>query len=274
LRFLFQNENLLLNFLTGIILASIISFFSYRYKFLSKGGTAALFFLAILIYGFGGWKFTLPVLVFFLFSSLITKVRKKRNPLIETYFEKTGERDHFQVFANGGFALVIVVLNYFYSSELFYIVYVSSIASVCADTWATETGTLSENKTVNILTLKRIEQGMSGGISLAGTVGSYFGALVIAATSLLWIESDYLLVLIVISFAGLFGSFIDSILGASVQVQYLCSVCNKVTEKRKHCSHTEDIKKGVLWINNDVVNAGSSVAGGIFSILLVDVFRI
>lgn len=274
MKIIFQHEDILLNFITGIFLALVISFFSFRFKLLTKNGTAAIFFLAIIIYGFGGWKFTMPILTFFVLSSLLSKVRKKRNPAVETYFEKPGERDHFQVFANGGVAGLLVVLNYFYPSELLYIVYVSSLAAVCADTWATEIGTLSENKTVNILTFKKVEQGVSGGISFTGIIGSYLGALVIASTSLLWIQSDYIAVLLIISFAGLFGSLIDSVLGASIQAKYKCYECEKINEKYIHCSKPGKLQKGIYWVNNDIVNAGSSVSGGIFSILFVDVIRI
>jgi uncharacterized protein (TIGR00297 family) len=274
LNILFQHEYFLLNFLVGIFLAIVISIFSYRLRLLTKTGTAAIFILAVLIYGFGGWKFTLPIFIFFISSSLLSKFRKKRNATVETYFEKSGERDHYQVFANGGVAGLFVVLNYFYPSELLYIVYVSILAAVCADTWATEIGTLSGNKTFDILTFKKVEQGVSGGISFNGTLGSFVGALIIASTSLLWIQSDYLPVLLIISFAGLFGSLTDSLVGSAFQAQYNCKVCNRITERKEHCSELSELHKGIYWVNNDVVNAGSGVSGGVFSILLVDVFRI
>lgn len=269
-----QNENILLNFIIGIFFALIISYFSYRFKLLTKTGSYAIFFLAVLIFGFGGWKFTIPIVIFFITSSLLSKVRKNRITSVETYFEKSGERDHFQVFANGGFACLLVVLNYFYPSELMYIAYVSTLAAVCADTWATEIGTLLENKTYDILTFKKVEQGVSGGISFNGIIGSFLGALLIASTSIFWIESNHLLVLFIILLAGLFGSFTDSLLGTTLQVQYKCQTCNKITEKKVHCSNSAEYYKGIYFINNDAVNAGASVTGGGFSLLLAYLFRI
>jgi uncharacterized protein (TIGR00297 family) len=274
LNIIFQHEDILLNFIIGIFLASFISFFSYRFKLLTRKGSYAVFILAILVYGFGGWKFTIPIFTFFILSSFLSMLRKKKNPSVETYFEKTGERDHFQVLANGGIAGLLAVLNYFYPSELLYIVYVSTVAAVCADTWATETGTVSENKTINILTLKKVEQGVSGGVSVNGLIGSFAGAFVIALTSLFWIQSDYIPVLLIISFAGFLASLADSFLGASVQALYKCSVCEKVTEKSLHCNKPARLHKGVYWVNNDMVNTGTGLSGGIFSFLLADIIRI
>jgi uncharacterized protein (TIGR00297 family) len=273
LNILIQSESLLIDFLVGILFGFIISSISYRFKFLTFSGSLAAFFLAVIIYGFGTWQWTIPIVTFFILSSLLSKYRKNKNESVETYFEKTGERDHFQVLANGGLACLLVTINYFNPSELIYIIYLSCIAAVCADTWATEIGTISKTKTIDIISFKKVKQGVSGGVSLPGILGSLAGAIVIAATSLPWIESNHLMNLIIIMSAGFIGSVSDSILGTSVQAKYICIICSSVTEKKIHCSNETVLKKGIRWMNNDAVNFGASISGGLFSIILYDVVK-
>ncbi|RPI68237.1 MAG: DUF92 domain-containing protein, partial [Ignavibacteriales bacterium] len=228
--FLFQSENLTFNLLTGIIFSSIISLISYKFKLLTRSGIIAAFILALIIYTFGTWQWTLPIVTFFILSSILSKVRKKRNAEVEKYFEKQEQRDYLQVLANGGLGGILVLLNYFYPFELFYIIYVSIVASVCADTWSTEIGTLFKTKTIDILSLKEINPGISGGISFPGILASVAGAFVIAATSSPWLGSNFQTNLLIITLAGFIGSIADSMFGSSIQTRYKCVVCKNITE--------------------------------------------
>ena len=61
----------------------LISVISYKLKFLTAEGAQYQFILAFLILGLGGWKWAIPILVFFITSSLLsgikTNSKKKRN---------------------------------------------------------------------------------------------------------------------------------------------------------------------------------------------------
>ncbi len=207
--------------------ASIIAFLSVKARFLTVGGAIAAFILAGLIFGLGGIKWSVPILTFFILSSILSKLRKKRNVEVEIFFEKSGVRDHYQVIANGGLGGVLVILYAIYPNELFYLIYLATLSAVCADTWATEIGTWKKTATYNILNLKPIEQGTSGGISIIGSIGATLGSFAIALSGIGWIEIAYIHYVILILLAGLFGSFFDSVLGATIQEQNKCSVCNK-----------------------------------------------
>lgn len=259
--------------LMGLFLAAIIAYLSFRVRFLTRGGAIATFLLAGLIFGLGGIKWSVPILTFFILSSILSKLRKKKNAKVEIYFEKSGVRDHFQVIANGGIGGVLVVLYAIYSNELFYLIYLATLSAVCADTWATEIGTWKKTATYNILDLKPIEQGTSGGISVIGSIGALLGSFVIALSGIVWIEISYIQYVILILLAGLFGSYFDSILGATIQKQNRCSVCNKVTEKQIHCGTQADHFKGYSWINNDMVNFFSGIAGALLIIILKSMIK-
>lgn len=270
--FLVVNENFsqefILNLFLGVILAGMVAVVSIKYKFLTLSGSVATFILAGFIFGFGGWKWSIPIMTFFILSSLLSKVRKKTNENVESYFEKSGTRDYLQVFANGGLGGLLVIYNQFSYSDLNYYIYLASLAAVCADTWATEIGTLRKRITYNILNFKKTEQGISGGISLVGTFGAFLGSLVIALSGFFWIDLNWLHYFLLMIAAGLFGSFFDSFLGATFQSQGQCSVCSKITEKEFHCGAVTTHYRGVKWLNNDAVNFLAGASSAIFILLI------
>ena len=245
--------------LLGIGFAMVVAFISIRLKFLTITGSIATFVMAGMLFGFGGIKWSVPILTFFILSSLLSKVRKKHNEEVELYFEKSGVRDHWQVMANGGLGVVCLLLYFYTSNELYYLMNIVSLAAVCADTWATEIGTYKRTNTYNILTFKPIEQGRSGGISITGTFGSFLGASVIALSGLFWIQIGFAEYFFVIILLGILGSFVDSIIGATIQHQLKCNVCEKITEKKLHCGKHTTFYSGFTFINNDIVNFVSAV---------------
>ena len=102
-------------------------------------------------------------------------------------------------------------------------------ACCLGDTLASELGILSKSKPLLITTLKPVPPGTNGAISLIGTIASIVGgALVGLLTGITLIlenaqcsreAAGYLLFETVAwgMFAGLFGSLVDSLLGATVQ---------------------------------------------------------
>lgn len=252
-----------LNFFTGIFLSAIVATISFRVGFLTSDGSVATFLLAGFIFGLGGWKWSMPILTFFILSSLLSKFRKKRNQKVELYFEKTGTRDWLQVAANGGLGGVIICFAQIYPGDFWYLIYIASLAAVCADTWGTEIGTLWKTKTISVLNFRVVEQGVSGGISLPGTLGVLTGAFIVALSGLHWSTMPAGPYLLLMLFSGVLGSFFDSVLGATLQVQYKCNVCGKQTEREIHCSDRTMQSSGISWINNDVVNLLAGICGSI-----------
>ncbi len=253
---------------TGVVLAGAVSLLSIKFKFLTPNGSAATFILAGIIFGLGGWKWSIPIMSFFILSSLLSKIRKRENEKVETYFEKTGTRDYLQVLANGGLGGVLVIYNQISYSELNYYIYLASLAAVCADTWATEIGTLRKRNTYNIVNFKKINQGISGGISLGGTLGALLGSIVIALSGVFWVSVDLVYYFLLLLLSGLFGSFFDSLLGATIQSQGKCEVCSAVTEKDIHCGKATQHYRGFKWLNNDAVNFFAGVSAAVFLLLI------
>ncbi len=269
-----------LHLMIWMAITIVIAYLAYLTKSLSLSGAMGAWLLGTVIFGLGGTEWMIPVVVFFLFSSILTKLGKKHKKKLETVFEKTGKRDIFQVFANGGIAMIATMCWHFLAAvwpnlELFwYLIFLGAIAAATADTWGTEIGAFSTHQPRSILNFKRVPQGTSGGLTIIGTSGALFGAFLIAVTGkyalyyFVNIEMSWLAV-ILISIAGLAGAMIDSLLGATVQAQYKCPTCNKITERVHHCDNENiPLVSGNKKINNDMVNFSNTLAGGLLGALI------
>lgn len=253
-----MNGENLERFLQGTLLAAFIGFISYELKFLKKDGAAGAFILGSVIFGSGGWKWALPILTFFILSSLLSKIRKRKNEEVDEKFEKGGNRNLGQLLANGVIPGVLMLIYTISPHELIYYLYIVSIATVCADTWATEIGTLRKTSTIGVLTFKPVEQGESGGISIFGTLGALAGSFTIAFSALYFIGNYQ--IFLFIAGIGFAGCFIDSIFGSTVQGIFNCKVCGITTEKREHCAQSTNLIRGKVLFNNDMVNFAAALS--------------
>lgn len=258
----------------GLLLAFGVSVASFYLNFLDKSGAIATFLLATIIFGFGGWKWSIPILVFFILSSLLSKAGKKIKTGANQFFSKGSQRDYAQVLANGGTAGFIMILYMFYEIPQFYFFYLASIAAAMADTWATEIGTLAKQQPRLISTLKKVPTGTSGGITILGFVGSILGAFILAMSGLIFFPNNTSLIQILLSItiSGTLASLLDSYLGATVQVQYTCAVCNKITERQFHCSTETSPTSGIKWISNDLINFINTISGIVFLYIGIKIF--
>jgi uncharacterized protein (TIGR00297 family) len=247
----------------GLAFALLIALVSYRARFLTLGGAAAQFVLGFVLLGVGGWQWTVPMAVFFVLSSLLSKTKKEHRSSIELLFAKSSRRDAWQVFANGGVAGIIVLADRMFPSSSWYIAYLGSVAAATADTWGTEIGTHSRSAPRLILSLQPTEVGRSGGVTLLGTAMGFVGAIVIYLTGVPWLEPSYHQLAIAVALGGMTGSLIDSLLGASVQIQFKCARCGKLTERSEHCGVRANRWSGWAHVTNDVVNLACTTFGAI-----------
>lgn len=243
----------------------ILGFGAYKLKALSVSGGLGAFLLGVFMFGMGSWDTMLPLIGFFVLSSMLSKIadRPSKNDIISS---KGSQRDIVQVYANGGIPLLFTIAWYLtsFSSDWLYWAFLASLASATADTWETEIGSFSKALPLNILTWKRVPKGFSGGISLLGTSGGILGAAIIVfiAAFMGFIPWDTKLIILIIS-AGFLGSIMDSILGASIQAKFKCEVCGKATERVSHCHEETKHISGLLWLDNDWVNVAGSLFGGL-----------
>ena len=246
-------------FLTAALFGLIIAAASYVFRFLTLSGSIATLVLAVIVFGIGGWQWTIPIVAFFVLSSILSQLGRSRKASFEDVFEKSGTRDWAQVLANGGVAGSLVILSYVFPVYDFYPFYLGALAAVTADTWGTEIGVLAEGRTISIVTLRPVSGGTSGGISEFGTFGGALGALVIAACGYPWYTELRTALIVIVG--GIAGSLVDSLLGATLQAQFRCAVCGKTTERLMHCGRETERVSGLRWVGNDLVNGACALSG-------------
>lgn len=252
--------------LIGFILAILVSHLAYRAHSLSISGALAAALVGTIVFGIGGWQWAVLLLAFFITSSGLSRLFKKRKQGLDEKFSKGHQRDAGQVFGNGGLATAFVLVHALYpEARIGWVGFAAALAAVNADTWATELGVLNPTPPRRITNLgARVEKGTSGGVSLLGTLASLMGSALIAILAALLTDNGSVFPLVTLS--GLAGSLFDSFLGATVQAMYYCPTDNKETEK--HPLHTCGTKtvhiRGWKWLNNDWVN----FACGAFSVVI------
>ena len=245
----------------------LLGYGAFKLRSLSVSGGFGAFLLGVFMFGMGGWATMLPLIGFFVLSSLLSKIadRKNKPDIIAT---KGSQRDIVQVYANGGIPLIFSIAWYLsdFSFDWLYWAFLASLAAATADTWETEIGSFSKGLPLNIISGRRVPKGYSGGISLLGTLGGLIGAAAIVAIAYFLgaLELNLELILMII-LAGFMGSIVDSILGASIQAKFICPKCEHPTERLVHCGQETEHISGVGWFDNDWVNvAGTLSGGGIF----------
>ncbi|MDK8182470.1 DUF92 domain-containing protein [Paenibacillus sp. UMB4589-SE434] len=270
-----------MDWLIGLAGSIIVAGLAYRKRSLTQSGALAAVVMGTVYYGSGSLIWFGLLLTFFITSTFWSKWNKRKKSRFDQIYKKTGERDAHQVMANGGLGMLLCVCNAIFPHPGWLFSFAGVMATVNADTWATEIGSLSRSLPRSVLTGKRVPAGTSGAVSTIGTIATMLGAATIggAAVVCLYIAADpafsipyqwSLLILIGIcgTVGGIVGAFTDSFLGATIQAAYHCEKCGANTERTTHCGQPTTLVKGFRWMTNDIVNGVSSVFGGVIAWLI------
>ncbi|QQR86594.1 MAG: DUF92 domain-containing protein [Flavobacteriales bacterium] len=231
-----------------------------RLKILTLGGGVMAGLIAMAVVASQGWPWLIPLFVFLISGVLLGRLNKTAR----TDAKHGKPRDAVQVFCNGG---VYAVLALFAGNEAFIWMAVSICISTC-DTWASEVGMYARWPTINLATFKRVPIGLSGGVSLAGTMAGFVGAFVVGMVT--WPIAfpelsghnawSVVLATAIMAFVpslwlaaiGSAGMLLDSLLGAFLQAKYDdgAGISDRGTRQ----------VGGFRWMTNDLVNLISNAA--------------
>ncbi|OUM93666.1 MAG: hypothetical protein A9Z00_11610 [Thermobacillus sp. ZCTH02-B1] len=269
------NAPLPLRWAAGLAGAGLIAWIAWRGRALTASGAWSAAAMGGGYFALGGPFWYGLLLAFFMTSVFWSRwkrhARSKREA--EKRYAKTGRRDAGQVWANGGVGLALLAAYAIRPEPLIAAAFVGVMASVNADTWATEIGALSRAEPRSVLTGRAVPAGTSGGVTPLGTAAALAGAALIGAAAALLgggaatgLPAGALVALAAAS--GLAGAMADSLLGAWQQGLYRCLVCGELTERTVHCGEPALHAQGRRWMTNDAVNCLSSVvAGGIAALI-------
>jgi len=264
---------IIIEILIQLILPLIIEVGLVRWHWLTVYGAIAAGFLAFVVLFLAKWSI-FPLVTFLVLGSLAGKIRANAK---EGGDAKQGlARDHWQVLANGGIFMLLAMLAFLNESgwldsflgihtevlrfsETCHLLALISLSVSCADTLSSDFGRVWGGSPRNIITGKRLIKGVSGGVTGAGFVGAFLGAVSIAIF-VFWSELSSLgssvSIFWLVAVFGFIGSILDSVLGILFQAKYLDEMGNQVDSSE---SGRRSMAAGYRWVTNDVVNAVTGV---------------
>jgi uncharacterized protein (TIGR00297 family) len=219
----------------GLLLGPVL----YWRRWLTSGGSNAAVWMGLLLSAQLGLQPLLLPIFFLVSGSLCSKLNPHEK-------EKQG-RNALQVFANGGLAMLLALLNPVLPAEWVYYCFTLIFAVANADTMSSEIGKYYRGQTYDILQWHKITPGLSGGVSIQGTLAGLLGsAIMVLLAGLIfpfsWFEQTVLLL------GGFGGMLLDSILGSVLQAKY--QVAGQIAESGTKAQ----LVRGLHWCNNDWVN--------------------
>jgi uncharacterized protein (TIGR00297 family) len=213
--------------------------------------TACLMFSTI-SFPYVPWHTALaPVVLVLLLVSIATRAGRKRKEALGLAENRTG-RVASQVAANLGIAAIVsetLVQNWIASRPwlpvtreapaLLFAVGLAALSEAAADTVSSELGQVLSGHPRMITTLRRVEPGRDGAISIGGTAVGILAAGIVAGAGTKALGGGWRM--LAVSWSGaVFGLFFDSLLGATIE------------------------QTG--WLNNDGVNFLSTASAAAFAL--------
>ncbi|CAG0881556.1 unnamed protein product [Darwinula stevensoni] len=267
--------------LTATLIPILFALWGFKRKSLSLSGALVGlyvgFFLALSSYCFLG-----SLMAFFVSCSKATKFRQHLKRKIESEFKEGGQRNWVQCLCNGGMATELAIiylidvgygerpLNFGsdYRATWLGLAVVGALGCSGGDTFASELGTVLKTTQTRLITnLKIVPKGTNGGITLGGLVFSAFGGMLVGVgyyiplllclgTRSLGQSPPQWPIVVLGGVAGLLGSVLDSLLGATVQFSGYDEETGAIVE---HPAPSVVRISGREWLDNHSVNLVSSV---------------
>lgn len=238
----------------GVTLAFLFSLTAFILNWLTVDGAVSATVFGGIAYGLGGPVGAAIVLAFFISGSILSKDLISEDGFLEKKFRRNGK----QVWANGFWFTVWILMWFLSEQESFLIAAVTAIATPTADTWATEIGqNRAKGSTWLITTWKKVEPGTEGGISTMGTFAAVLGSFFITLVYWLFNMDIEILTFLVILVIGFFGCFVDSYIGARFQNRSYRVLPTSIAEN------------ATLKIDNNFVNWISAGIASLISLIII-----
>ena len=246
------------NYLCPILLTPIVILVASAKNVLTRGGIVCAVIVDIVIsVSFGNFGF-LALLAFLVLGVLSDKVKSAGTK------KKSECRTYFQVLANSAPAAICSLFYCIRPNPIMLVAFLASMGEALADTLASGIGARDKH-VFDLFRMKKCEVGVSGGMSVLGTVSAAFGASLMMLLGYLF---DLLTVpqLAIGALAAFLGCIFDSFLGSWVQGKYRCEKCGAMTEREMHCSEKTTLVRGLRTVDNDMVNLFSNIFAAVVSI--------
>jgi len=216
---------------------------------------AASLMFSTAIFPYRPWQTAIvPVLAVFVLTYISTRLGRSQKERLGTAERRHG-RSASQVAANLGVAAIVcseVVQSWLAGTQWFthatlapmplFVVGLAALAEAAADTVSSEVGQVLGGRPRMLTTLREVEPGTNGAISLAGTLAGIVAGAVVSLAGALALSGGWEMFWIA-GASGLFGLFFDSLLGATLEWRG--------------------------WLNNDAVNFLSTASAAAFALTVL-----
>lgn len=249
--------------------AFAVVYLASRLRLLSTDGAVAAFVVGTLALR-AGYSWAVYLLAWFLATAMVSRAgHARKHEALQGMLEKSGQRDAYQVLANGGVFALCALLAFTWDVPLIAIAAAGALAAAGADTFGTEVGVWRATSPWSVRTGKRVAMGTSGAITFVGVLATLLGAVAFAGLAVILGMVPYSTA-IAIAVGGISGAVLDTLLGAWVQERRWCGICKADTEQRTHqCGTRTERVGGIPRLDNDAVNFACTVGGAIVSVIWV-----
>ena len=234
--------------LQALLINTVLIALAQRLPLLTRAGWVHAGILGTVLWGCLGWTGWVAVVVYLALGSAVTKLgfeQKQERGLAEA---RGGQRSPANVWGSAatGAGLALLIGAGLEPKLWLTLGFAASFAAKLADTFGSEIGKRWGSTPRLITTLRRVEPGTEGAISLEGTLASAAGSLVMSLVMwvLVLVPSGRLMLLVAV--VGFVATLAESVLGAIAQQR-------------------------LSWMSNELVNALQTTLAALLIILLMAV---
>ena len=228
----------------ALLLNAVLIAVAQRAPLLTPAGWVHAGALGTILWGCLGWRGWVAVVAYLVLGSLVTRVglrEKQERGLAEA---RGGRRGPENVWGSAvtGASLALLIGAGVEPRSLLLVGFSASFAAKLADTFGSEIGKRWGRRPVLITTLRSVPPGTEGAISLAGTMASAAGSVLM--TLVMWQLQllPSISVSLVVMLIGLLATLAESLLGALAQDRF-------------------------RWLSNELVNALQTLLAAVMAML-------
>ena len=228
----------------ALLLNTVLIAVAQRAPLLTPAGWVHAGALGTILWGCLGWRGWVAVVAYLVLGSLVTRVglrEKQERGLAEARGGRRGPENVWGSAATGA-SLALLIGAGVAPRSLLLVGFSASFAAKLADTFGSEIGKRWGRRPVLITTLRSVPPGTEGAISLAGTLASAAGSVLM--TLVMWQLQllPSISVSLVVMLIGLLATLAESLLGALAQDRF-------------------------RWLSNELVNALQTLLAAVMAML-------
>ena len=191
-------------------------------------------------------------MAYLILGSLVTKLKMSEKEKLGIAEKRQGQRGPENVWGSAAVAMICAIFSYLFpnNAHLFELGFVASLATKLSDTFQSEIGKAYGKTAYLVTTLKRVERGTEGAVSLEGTIAGVVGSLLLS---------------IIAAFTGLGINSIQSFAACNLAAFIAC-----YCESLIGATYQSD---SFQWLTNELVNLINCAIGALLSIALLVAFK-